>query len=54
MSQLQHHGIRGMRWGVRRTPGQLGYTSTGIKAAVARKKNDKVDAGFKNWDDKDA
>lgn len=48
---LQHHGIRGMRWGVRRTPSQLGYASTGIKSAIAKKKNAKVDEGFKNWND---
>lgn len=24
-NQLMHHGIKGMRWGVRRTPEQLGY-----------------------------
>lgn len=48
---LQHHGILGMKWGVRRTPAQLGYSSTGIKSAIAKKKNAKVDRGFKNWNE---
>ena len=24
-NELMHHGIKGQRWGVRRTPAQLGY-----------------------------
>lgn len=48
---LTHHGIKGMRWGVRRTPEQLGYKSTGLKAMRARKANEKVDQGFKDWDE---
>ena len=31
-SQLYHHGIKGMRWGVRRTPEQLGYSTNTSKA----------------------
>ena len=48
---LTHHGILGQKWGVRRTPAQLGYSSTGIKSAIAKKKNAKVDEGFKNWNE---
>ena len=46
---LYHHGIKGMKWGVRRTKAQLGYKSTGIKSAIARRKNEKVDKGFQDW-----
>ena len=38
-----------MKWGVRRTPQQLGYKSTSIKSYRARRANAKVDAGFKDW-----
>ena len=30
---LAHHGVKGMKWGVRRTPEQLGYKSTGSRLA---------------------
>lgn len=29
MSELQHYGIKGMKWGVRRTPEQLGHRERG-------------------------
>lgn len=44
---IMHYGILGMKWGVRRS--KTGYRSTNIKAARARRANDKVDAGFKDW-----
>lgn len=31
---LYHHGIKGMKWGVRRTPEQLGHTTDKVKKAA--------------------
>lgn len=42
---LMHYGVPGMKWGVRKKD----YSSTSVRAAMARRQNDKVDAGFKNW-----
>ena len=44
---LMHYGIPGTKWGVRKKD----YSSTSVRAAMARRQNDKVDAGFKNWND---
>lgn len=44
--ELYHYGVKGMKWGVRKS-----YRSTGIRAALARRSNDKVDKGFKKWND---
>lgn len=43
--ELYHHGVKGMKWGVRKRD----YHSTGIRSAIARKKNQKVDYGFDEW-----
>ena len=29
--ELQHHGVKGMEWGVRRTPAQLGHETSGTR-----------------------
>lgn len=38
-NELYHYGILGMRWGVRRTPAQLGRSTTGKKAASSKSNN---------------
>ena len=32
--ELYHHGIKGMKWGVRRTPEQLGYRKKGLQNPI--------------------
>lgn len=43
--ELYHHGVKGMKWGKHKST----YSSTGVRAAIARRSNEKVDTGFKNW-----
>ena len=46
-NELYHHGVKGMKWGVRKK--KPTYRSTSIRSALSRRSNDKVDEGFKNW-----
>ena len=39
-NELYHHGIKGMKWGVRRTPAQLGHDTGGVDLQKAKKKID--------------
>lgn len=45
--ELYHYGVLGMKWGKRKS----NYHSTSIKSRIARRKNEKVDEGFKKWDE---
>ena len=51
--ELYHHGVKGMKWGVRKSTSS-GYKSKGIRATIARRKNEKVDASFKKWKENSA
>lgn len=56
---IAHHGILGMKWGVRRFQNKDGtrtpagkkreYKSIGLRSYIARKQNEKVDRSFKKW-----
>ena len=48
-NELMHYGIPGMKWGVRKD--KPSYRSTGVRSALARRSNEKVDKGFKNWNE---
>ena len=48
-NELMHYGIPGMKWGVRKD--KSSYRSTGVRSALARRSNEKVDKGFKNWNE---
>lgn len=59
-NELYHHGIKGQKWGIRRfrktdgslTPaGKKRYSSTSIRSAMARRSNEKIDKGFKDWNE---
>lgn len=51
--EIYHWGIKGMKWGVRkdRKSSNVGYHSTGIRSALARRSNEKVDKSFNDWKD---
>ena len=46
-NELYHFGVKGMRWGHRKN----NYKSTSVRSAIARRENNKVDKGFKDWNE---
>lgn len=46
-NELMHYGVLGMKWGKRKSS----YRSTGVRSALAKRSNDKVDKSFKNWNE---
>lgn len=46
-NELYHFGVKGMRWGHRKN----NYRSISVRSAIARRENNKVDKGFKNWNE---
>lgn len=48
--ELMHFGVKGMKWGVKKNK-DASYASTGIRSVIARRSNEKVDKGFKDWNE---
>lgn len=54
MDELQHYGILGMRWGIRRTPAQLGHPEKSQKQKKSKKSANTKDDGASSGSKKSA
>lgn len=52
-NELQHHGVKGMKWGVRRTPAQLGHP-TATKKRKTKADKSRIEKAYANYKKKKA
>lgn len=47
-NELYHYGVKGMKWGIRRTPRQLGHRTSGSKTTADQQKKAEMKDAVKN------
>ena len=51
-TELKHFGIPGMKWGHKKNS-KYSYRSTGVRSAIAKRENKKIDKSFDKWKEND-